>query len=425
LLRNDSDVESDLLSISAVSNASHGAVSLASDNTVTFIPDANYFGAARFDYTVSDGNGGEATATAYVDVKAVNDAPYFSGTVYMGGLTGGLLASDIDDAAGDLRFSISQHPLNGAASIDAITGIWTYSSTPCNPYTGADPFNVEVTDPSGASATTTVETRHFGTTCDSGKKPLIIDLNGDGLQIVGVDDSTVFFDVNDDGWREKIAWAGPEDGLLVYDKNADGDIADYDEISFVNYLDGARTDLEGLRAFDTNDDGLLSSLDEHWDAFGVWQDKNQDGITDSGELSSLDERSITNVDLTGERQHEHYEDGSILFGTTHYERSDGSTGLIGDVRLAYDADDVIPSNELLSELVDLPQSAAEAFDKQEAVAAPEDGYHAGELEREIAQLRADMAEFETSVEEMHSLDMHHLEHLAVEGDLDDPQDLVT
>ncbi|TFH47779.1 MAG: tandem-95 repeat protein, partial [Lysobacterales bacterium] len=147
LLRNDTDVEANLLRISAVSNALHGAVSLASDNTVTFIPDANYFGAAQFDYSVSDGNGGEAAATAFVDVAPVNDAPQFTGTTYMGGFKGGLLASDVDNSASDLRFSIAQNPLNGAASVEAITGLWAYSSTPCNPYTGADPFTVTVTDP--------------------------------------------------------------------------------------------------------------------------------------------------------------------------------------------------------------------------------------------------------------------------------------
>jgi hypothetical protein len=420
-----------LLSITAVSNARHGAVSLAADNTVTFIPDSDYFGSARFDYTVSDGHGGTASATAFVDVVSVNDAPHFAGPIdispntgsIVGGFTGELLASDVDNPADDLRFSIVNHPVNGVASIDAVTGIWTYHNTPCNPYSGADPFIVAVTDPDGASATATVDTRHVGSTCDSGKKPLIIDLNGNGLDIVGVDDSTVFFDVNADGWRENIAWAGPDDGLIVFDKNADGVITDYDEISFVSYDEGARTDLEGLRGFDSNDDGLLTSLDDRWDALGIWQDRNQDGISDAEELSSLDDRGITTIDLTGERHHEHYDDGSVLFGTTTFWRNDGSTGIIGDMRLAYDEDDVIPSGQELRDLVDIPGSAAEAFDQQESIAPPYDGECACELERDVAQLRFDMAAFESSAEELHAAHIEHVDILVAESDLDDPQDL--
>ncbi len=41
-----------------------------------------------------------------------------------------------------------------------------------------------------------------------------------------------------------------DDGLLTYDKDGDGTIGDGDEISFVSYVEGAQTDLEGLAYFD-------------------------------------------------------------------------------------------------------------------------------------------------------------------------------
>jgi DNA/RNA endonuclease G (NUC1) len=64
------------LTVTSVSSASHGSVSLAS-GTVTFIPDADYFGAASFSYTVCDDGSPSlcATATVHVDVLSVNDAP--------------------------------------------------------------------------------------------------------------------------------------------------------------------------------------------------------------------------------------------------------------------------------------------------------------------------------------------------------------
>lgn len=55
LLANDSDVDGDILSISAVANAVGGTVSLDENGNIVFTPTANYNGAATFDYAVSDG----------------------------------------------------------------------------------------------------------------------------------------------------------------------------------------------------------------------------------------------------------------------------------------------------------------------------------------------------------------------------------
>ena len=52
----------------------HGRASPAATG-VSYTPDANYFGADSFTYTISDGNGGSDTATVTVTVTAVNDNP--------------------------------------------------------------------------------------------------------------------------------------------------------------------------------------------------------------------------------------------------------------------------------------------------------------------------------------------------------------
>src|SRR5262249_28071107 len=75
LTGNDSDVDGDALTVSAVGNAVHGTVSIDGSGNVVFTPAANYNGQASFSYTVSDGHGGTATATVTVNVTAVNDAP--------------------------------------------------------------------------------------------------------------------------------------------------------------------------------------------------------------------------------------------------------------------------------------------------------------------------------------------------------------
>lgn len=74
LLANDADENGDILTITGVRNAVGGVAELTATG-VRFTPAANFNGAAAFAYTVSDGNGGTAEATASFTVTPVNDAP--------------------------------------------------------------------------------------------------------------------------------------------------------------------------------------------------------------------------------------------------------------------------------------------------------------------------------------------------------------
>ncbi|MCB1521515.1 MAG: cadherin-like domain-containing protein, partial [Hyphomicrobiaceae bacterium] len=71
LLANDSDGNGDSLTIVSVGAAVGGTVSLGLFGTIAFTPSAGFVGLASFEYVVSDGNGGTATATATIDVQAV------------------------------------------------------------------------------------------------------------------------------------------------------------------------------------------------------------------------------------------------------------------------------------------------------------------------------------------------------------------
>lgn len=73
-----SDVDGDLLTITAVESDGNGTVELIGNN-IYFTPNAGYSGDATFDYTVSDGNGGTATGTYLIEV-----------------LTGSLIGADDD-----------------------------------------------------------------------------------------------------------------------------------------------------------------------------------------------------------------------------------------------------------------------------------------------------------------------------------------
>ena len=77
LLANDTDIEGDVLEITAVDSPVGGTVEIV-DGNIVFTPDANFSGNASFDYTVTDEAGNISTATTTVDIEAVADAPTVS-----------------------------------------------------------------------------------------------------------------------------------------------------------------------------------------------------------------------------------------------------------------------------------------------------------------------------------------------------------
>jgi hypothetical protein len=164
--------------------------------------------------------------------------------------------------------------------------------------------------------------------------PVVLDLDGDGFTFTSLASSVASYDANGDGERERIAWVGKRDGILSYDKNDDGLISATDEISFVGYREGAKTDLERLVAFDTNANGKLDAGDAQWGRFKVWTDTNGDGISDHGELVSLDEAGIASISLVSDKIQ--YEENDVtVFGTAEVERVDGTKINAADAAFAY------------------------------------------------------------------------------------------
>ncbi|MEP5758397.1 MAG: hypothetical protein ABJ327_03600, partial [Litoreibacter sp.] len=189
------------------------------------------------------------------------------------------------------------------------------------------------------------------------RKPVIIDLDGDGIEVSTT--STVSFDLDEDGYKENSSWAAADDGFLVIDLeangtfgNGDGKIDQARELAFALWgMDGA-TDLQALaqakdgngnRIFDTNGDGRLTSADTHWSSFKIWQDLDQDGITDTGELKTLSQWGITQINLTyddGTNYSQTTDDievfGNTLSGLASYTRNgEVVVGGVGDVSLSY------------------------------------------------------------------------------------------
>ncbi|MBB4642631.1 cadherin domain-containing protein [Rhizorhapis suberifaciens] len=168
--------------------------------------------------------------------------------------------------------------------------------------------------------------------------PLVLDLDGDGVELASPQSSTIRFDMDADGVRDITGWAAADDGLLAIDLNGNGMIDDVSEISFQPDLEGAVSDLEGLRAYDSNNDGLFDTNDARFADFRIWQDLDQDGVSDSGELKSLDEAGIAAINLTLTITGQTWDSVSLdnlVYGYSDFVRTDGSVGTIGDAFFSY------------------------------------------------------------------------------------------
>ena len=166
-----------------------------------------------------------------------------------------------------------------------------------------------------------------------GSKPVILDLDGDGIEISPLTSSNTFIDLVGDGLKHRAAWAGVGDGVLVRDHGNDGVINLANEIDFTKWDSTSRSDIEALRnIFDTNHDGKLSSADADWSLFKVLV-TNADGTRT---LKTLAELGIKELNLTTNNQEVVLSDGSKIVGTTTFTRTDNSTGSLADVALKID-----------------------------------------------------------------------------------------
>jgi hypothetical protein len=118
----------------------------------------------------------------------------------------------------------------------------------------------------------------------------------------------------------------------------DGVIDQAKELIFTQWAPGTGSDMAALRqVFDTNHNGKLDAGDARWSEFRVWIDGNEDGISQPGELKTLDQLGIASIDLDPTGSARMLSDGSIIQGVSAYTRTDGTTGVAGDVALVYDA----------------------------------------------------------------------------------------
>ena len=167
--------------------------------------------------------------------------------------------------------------------------------------------------------------------------PLILDLDGDGLEIAGLNGAdSVKFDTNGDGLKTSTAWAGADDGFVVLDRNGNGLIDDGSEMfgDETALPDGRKASdgFAGLRELDSNHDGVFSAADAQFGAVRIWRDLNQDGISQADELKTLADSGVASIKLDSAASTAKYPDAQLVRDGS-FTRTDGSTGQAGSFLL--------------------------------------------------------------------------------------------
>jgi Ca2+-binding RTX toxin-like protein len=166
--------------------------------------------------------------------------------------------------------------------------------------------------------------------------PVILDLDGGGVQTLSAAQSQATYDLNGDGRRDDTSWIGSTEGFLFLDRDSNGTLSGANELSFVDDLPGAASDLAGLRAFDSNGDGRLSAGDAQFASFRIWRDTNSNGSVEKGEILGLAEACVKTINLTGTAVDAVKTFGDVaILNTGSYERTDGTTMGFVDAALTY------------------------------------------------------------------------------------------
>ena len=169
------------------------------------------------------------------------------------------------------------------------------------------------------------------------RDPLVLDLDGDGIETVGASSSNpVLFDSDADGIKTGTGWVKADDGFLVLDRNLNGTIDNGRELfGDATQLPNGSLAADGFAALmpeDTNNDGVVNQSDARWSNLRVWRDLNQDGVSQSGELFSLNSLGIVSIGTGASIVNQDLGGGNVLHLRGSFSRSNGSTGTTGTLQ---------------------------------------------------------------------------------------------
>ena len=158
VLSNDTDIDGtiNVTTVTIITSPINGTANVnTTTGVVTYTPDAEFFGADSFTYTVEDNLGLTSNvATVNITINEVNDPPVAqndsAATEENISVQIDVLANDtdIDRVIDPTTVAVVTVPLNGTTSVHPTTGVITY--TPNTNFGGTDAFTYRVSDTGGA-----------------------------------------------------------------------------------------------------------------------------------------------------------------------------------------------------------------------------------------------------------------------------------
>jgi hypothetical protein len=188
--------------------------------------------------------------------------------------------------------------------------------------------------------------------------PLVLDLDGNGIQTLSLRRTAIHFDHDSNGFAEQTGWVAPNDGLLVLDLNRNGRIDNGAEC-FGNHTrlangERAQNGFAALARYDSNQDQRIDARDPIWSQLQVWQDLNSNGISEPGELSTLAKAQVKVLQLNFTTSNEVDVNGNAHREKGFFQRSNGQLAALTDV---WFAKNTILSKQLQQRPVDAQTAA--------------------------------------------------------------------
>ncbi|WP_186223618.1 calcium-binding protein [Burkholderia gladioli] len=223
--------------------------------------------------------------------------------------------------------------------------------------------------------------------------PLVMDLSGDGIQLISESESKTYFDLHGTGFAVHTGWIGPQTGFLARE-NESGTVTSISDLFGNDETDG----FSALAALDANRDGVVDLSDPGFYDLCVWADVNGNGVSDPGELHSLQELGIVAINLETENSKRKV-GGNLVAEAATFVKSDGSTGEIVE---AYFDNNPVNSKfkgnfSLNPEVLDLPNLRGYGTLTDLSVAMSVDPALLGMVEKFLKGVIDDVPDFYTRV----------------------------
>ena len=163
--------------------------------------------------------------------------------------------------------------------------------------------------------------------------PIILDLNGDGVQTLDINATNGRFDLLNTGNAIRSGWISKEDAFLAIDTNGNGKIDDRSELFGGEVGEG----FAKLAGFDSNGDGQVDKYDARFNELRLWQDRDSDHQTDAGGLQSLTDARIAALSVSYRIKAEQ-QNGNWVLERSTATTSDGRSIEIADAYFQVDVD---------------------------------------------------------------------------------------